>query len=196
MKSAGEARSTREKPLPFLSGVPTWRTMPFGLLAATLTALLAGCEAPEVDVSGTAARLRASVTKRVTSPAPRSPETLTVDRAIAEALAASPQLDQMASRVAAAAEQVKIAEAGFYPRLVLLNDYARTDNPMYAMMDLVNQRRLEPTTNFNDLGTQSNFSTLLQAQWSVFDGGRTYYNRQAAAGQELGAKAALAAERN
>jgi outer membrane protein len=121
---------------------------------------------------------------------------LTVDRAITEALAASPQLDQMASRVAAAKEQVKMAEAAFYPRLVLSNDYTRTENPMYAMMALVNQRRLDPTTNFNDLGAQSNFSAQLQAQWSIFDGGRSYYSRQSAAGQELGAKAALAAERN
>jgi outer membrane protein len=102
----------------------------------------------------------------------------------------------MASRVAAAVEQVKLAEAAFYPRVILLNDYTRTDNPMFAMMALVNQRRIEPSTNFNDLGTQSNFSTQLQAQWSVFDGGRSYYNRQAAGSQELGAQAALAAERN
>jgi outer membrane protein TolC len=63
-------------------------------------------------------------------------------------------------------------------------------------MAIINQRRLDPTTNFNDPGAQSNLSTQLQAQWSVFDGGRSYYNRQAAASQELGAKATLAAERN
>jgi outer membrane protein TolC len=102
----------------------------------------------------------------------------------------------MASRVAAAAEQVRIAEAAFYPRLILSNDYTRTDNPVYAMMAIINQRRLDPSINFNDPGVQSNFSTQLQAQWSVFDGGRSYYDQQAAGRQELGARASLAAERN
>lgn len=175
---------------------PARKTRIVTLLAMALMIAGAGCHEPQANVSSTAARLRTSVTKQVEAPASQPLGVLTVDRAIAEALAASPQLDQMANRVAAAREQVKLAEAAFYPRLVLSSDYSRTDNPVYAMMAIINQRRLDPTTNFNDPGEQSNVSTQLQAQWSVFDGGRSYYNRQAASSQELGAKAALAAERN
>jgi len=167
-----------------------------GLVAAAIAAFAAGCQEPQADVSKTAAGLRATATRRVEAPAPKPVGVLTVDRAIAEALAASPQLAQMASRVDAAAEQVKMAEAAFYPRLILSNDYTRTDNPVYAMMAIINQQRLDPSINFNDPGVQSNLSTQLQAQWSVFDGGRSYYNQQAAGRQELGARASLAAERN
>lgn len=167
-----------------------------GLPAVVLLIVGAGCQGPEADVASTAAGLRTRVTRQVQAPAPQPRGVLTVDRAIAEALTASPLLDQMANRVAAAREQVKLAEAAFYPRLVLSSDYTRTDNPVYAMMAIINQRRLSPSTNFNDPGAQTNLSTQLQAQWSVFDGGQSYYNHQAAGSQELGARAASAAERN
>lgn len=174
----------------------TTRTIIWGLVVGSIVVFAAGCHEPQAEVSRTAAGLRAAVTRRVEAPAPRPQGVLTVDRAIAEALVASPQLAQMESRIAAAAEQVRMAQAAFYPRLVLANDYTRTDNPVYAMMAIINQRRMEPTINFNDPGVQSNLSTQLQAQWSVFDGGRSYYNQQAAGRQELGARAGLAAERN
>jgi outer membrane protein len=192
--SAGQPGHFR--PAWFLNIMPGRGAGTLALLAAALMISGSGCQESAADVSSTAAGLRASVTRRVEAAAPSPSGVLTVDRAIAEALTASPQLAQMASRVAAAAEQVKMAEAAFYPRLVLANDYTRTDNPVYALMAIINQRRLDPTTNFNDPGAQSNLSTQLQAQWSVFDGGRSYYNRQAAGREELGARAALAAERN
>lgn len=167
-----------------------------GLVAGIVAVCTAGCQAPQAEVFKTAASLRTAVTQRMEAPAPGPLGVLTVDRAIAEALAASPQLAQVQSRVAAAAEQVRMAQAAFYPSLVLANEVTRTDNPVYAMMAIINQRRMEPTINFNDPGAQSNLSTQVQAQWSVFDGGRSTYNRQAAARQEIGAKAALAAEQN
>lgn len=196
MKDRGKGRSAHDKPVWFRRTIPAPRAGTVSLLAAVLMMVGAGCHESQADIASTAAGLRTVVTRQVQAPAPRPLGVLTVDRAIAEALAASPQLDQMANRVAAAREQVKLAEAAFYPTLVLSNDYTRTDNPVYAMMAIINQRRLNPSINFNDPGTQSNNSTQLQAQWSVFDGSRSYYNRQAASSQELGAKAALAAERN
>jgi outer membrane protein len=196
MKETSKGHQEHDKPPRFFVTLSKQKTGTAGSLAAVVMVVAAGCQGPQADVSSTAAGLRTSVTKRVETPAPQPLGVLTVDRAIAEALAASPQLAQMAGRVAAAAEQVKLAEAAFYPRVVLSNDYTTTDNPVYALMAIINQRRLEPSVNFNDPGQQSNFSTQLQAQWSVFDGGRSYYNHQAAGSQELGAKAALAAARN
>jgi outer membrane protein TolC len=196
MKNTRDDQRGSDKPVRLLGTVPGRKAGALGLLAGVLATMGAGCHEPQAEISGTAAGLRTKVTQQVQAPTPQPLGVLTVDRAIAEALAASPQLDQMANRVAAATEQVKLAEAAFYPRLVLSSDYSRTDNPVYAMMAIINQRRLNPSTNFNDPGEQSNLSTQLQAQWTVFDGGRSYYNRQAAGSQELGAKAALAAERN
>ncbi len=196
MRRKGAGQLGDEKLTGWSHGYPMKEAAVAGLLAAGIMVAASGCQDPQADTARTAGQLRASVTRRVEAPAPRPIGPLTVDRAIAEALAASPQLAQMESRLAAAVEQVKLAEAGFYPRLVLSNDYTRTDNPVYAMMAIINQRGLTPGINFNDPGAQSNFSTQLQAQWSVFDGGQTYYGRQAAAQQAKGAEASLAAERN
>jgi outer membrane protein len=196
MKTTSKGRRGSGKRAWLWGALPRHRAAAVGLVAVVLMAMGAGCHQSRTDVSSTAAGLRTVVTRQVQTPAPQPLGALTVDRAIAEALAASPQLDQMANRVAAAREQVKLTEAAFYPRLILSSDYSRTDNPVYALMAIINQRRLEPSTNFNNPGEQSNLSTQLQAQWSVFDGGRSYYNRQAASSQELGAKAALAAQRN
>ena len=44
---------------------------------------------------------------------------LTAERAVEEALQASPELEQMRQRMRAAAEQVRQVEATFYPRLVI-----------------------------------------------------------------------------
>jgi len=62
------------------------------------------------------------------------PALLTLDRAIDEALAASPELEQVKQRIQAASEQVKQAEALFYPRLVFTEDYGLTDQPGTAFM--------------------------------------------------------------
>jgi outer membrane protein TolC len=196
MKTIREEQRGHDKPVRLLGTVPGRKVGAIGLLAGVLATVGAGCHGPQAEISSTAAGLRTNVTRQVQASAPHSLDVLTIDRAIAETLAASPQLDQMANRVAAAREQVKLAEAAFYPRLVLSSDYSRTDNPVYALMAIINQRRLDPSTNFNDPGEQSNLSTQLQAQWTAFDGGRSYYSRQAAGSQEFGAKAALAAERN
>lgn len=116
---------------------------------------------------------------------------LTLELAIEEALAGSPELDQIRRRSAAAEEQVKQAEAAFYPRLILAEEYNTTDNPMYALMAVINQRRLQPSFNFNQPGQQQNFSSRIQGQWTVFEGGRRVYERKAA----LGRRDSLEAER-
>ena len=102
MKETSEGQLEQDKPARFVSTVPGRKAGTAGLLACVLVFTAAGCQGPQADVSSTAARLRTSVTKRAATPAPQPPGVLTVDRAIAEALAASPQLAQMASRVAAA----------------------------------------------------------------------------------------------
>ncbi len=124
------------------------------------------------------------------------PGSLTVDRAIEEALRVSPELEQIQQRIGAAAEQVKQAEASFYPRLVLSEDFNVTDNPVYAIMDMINQRRFTPTINFNDPGQAQNAASRIQAEWVLFQGGSRWYDRKAALGQHSSIKAELQAGRN
>jgi outer membrane protein len=125
---------------------------------------------------------------------PKGP--LTVERAIQEALKASPELEQIRLRIEAAGEQVKQANAAFYPRLILAEEYNATDNPVYALMNIINQRRLQPNVDFNSPGQQQDYSTQVRGQWSVFEGGSRFYDRKAALGQRDSIEAELRSARN
>ena len=121
---------------------------------------------------------------------------LTVDRVISEALHASPELEQVRQRINAAEEQVHQADASFYPRLVASERFNTTNNPVYALMNIINQRRLKSDVNFNNPGTQQDFATRIRADWSLFEGGRRYYGRQAAIGVKESLEGDLMAARN
>jgi outer membrane protein len=121
---------------------------------------------------------------------------LTAERAIQEALKASPELEQISMRIAAAGEQVKQANAAFYPRLILAEEYNTTDNPVYALMNIINQRRLQPNVDFNSPGQQQDFSTQIRGQWSLFEGGSRFYDRKAALGERDSLEAELLSARN
>ncbi len=169
----------------------------FGLLGALVSVcLICGCSAsrpsgmetstvssseggylPEDDVPST--------------PVIAEPTVLTLERAIREALDVSPELDQMQQRVKAASEQVRQAEASFYPRLVVTEDFSITNNPVFAAMHIINQRRLLPGTDFNDPGTQQDFATKLQGELVVFQGGAGWFDRRAAVAQKSAARAEL-----
>lgn len=121
---------------------------------------------------------------------------LTLDRAIEEALRASPELEQIRERLDASEQQVRQAEASFYPRLILAEDFNATDNPVFALMDIINQRRLQTDVNFNEPGRQQNFSSKVQGEWLLFQGGSRWYDRNAALGQKKSIDAELLAARN
>jgi outer membrane protein len=121
---------------------------------------------------------------------------LTAERAIQEALKASPELEQIRLRIEAAGEQVKQANAAFYPRLILAEEYNATDNPVYALMNIINQRRLQPNVDFNSPGQEQDFSTQIRGQWSVFEGGRRFYERKAALGERDSLEGELLSARN
>jgi outer membrane protein TolC len=112
---------------------------------------------------------------------PASPRkgTLTLDQAIEEALKASPELQQIEQRINAANEQVRQAEAAFYPRLIFSEEFNVTDNPVFALMNIINQRRLQPDVNFNNPGQRQNFASRIKGEWSLFEGGNSWHNRKA-----------------
>ena len=121
---------------------------------------------------------------------------LTVERAIEEALGASPELAQIHQRLRAAAEQVRQADASFYPRLIVSEDFNITNNPVFALMDVINQRRFQPDIDFNNPGTQQNFGSRIRGEWSLFEGGSHWYGRKATAAQQRSVNAELAVARN
>jgi outer membrane protein len=113
-------------------------------------------------------------------PNAKAPGILTLERAIAGSLSSSPELEQMERRIEAAVQQIRQAEAAYYPQLVLSQDFHATDNPVYAMMHIINQRRLDPMTNFNDPGWQHNYGSQIRTEMMLLDAGGRSSNRQAA----------------
>ncbi|NLH16884.1 MAG: TolC family protein [Phycisphaerae bacterium] len=169
--------------------------------------MIAGCGPSDmVSSADPAVTLRSSVLRKIQAAETQSeldPNSrvvtsgpLTVERAVEEALVASPELEQIAARIQAAHELVKQAESNFYPRLVLSETYNTTDNPVYGMMNIINQRRLTPTTNFNFPGTQQNWSTQIGAEWMLLDAGGRQHNRNAAEQNKQATSSQLAAARN
>ena len=66
---------------------------------------------------------------------------LLIDQAIREALEASPEMEQIRSRVQAAADLARQGGSSFYPRLVISEEFSYTDNPVYGMMHIINHLR-------------------------------------------------------
>ena len=115
-------------------------------------------------------------------PAPASGK-LTLERAIEEALAASPELEQIQRRIDAASEQVRQAEALFLPKFTFVQDYGLTNQPGAAFMYIINQRRFQQGIDFNNPGVQQNFTTGFRGELQVFSGGADWYGRKAAQSQ-------------
>jgi outer membrane protein TolC len=109
-----------------------------------------------------------------------SSSVLTLDRAVEEALAASPELEQIKRRIEAASEQVRQAESYFYPKLIVTEDYGLTNEPGQAFMYIINQRRFLPSIDFNEPGVQQDLTTRVQGEIQFFSGGADWYGRKAA----------------
>ena len=107
---------------------------------------------------------------------------LSLPEATSLALERNPDLATIEQRLVAARAALRQAEASFYPHLRVGETYAASDNPVQAFMMTLNQRRLSlsPTTDFNDPPTTDNFNTRLFATYSLYDGGSTLADRQAA----------------
>ncbi len=133
---------------------------------------------------------------RQMAPEASSTGRLTVDRAIGEALRVSPDLAQIQARMEAARQQVRQAEAAFYPRIVMSEEFNITNNPVFAAMNIINQRRLLRSTDFNNPGEQQNFGTRLQGEWVLFQGGSRLFDRGAAVQHGKAVASELQAARN
>jgi outer membrane protein len=121
---------------------------------------------------------------------------LTLDNAIREALRSSPELEQINRRIDAASAQIKQADAAFYPRIIVSEEYNDTNNPVYALMNIINERRFQTNIDFNHPGAQQNFGTRIKGELSLFEGGSRWYMHKAAVGERESIRANLEAARN
>lgn len=171
------------------------------LLLAVTAALLSACATPATPLTKEEHRLPQETVLRQwkarTQGGGGQPEgPLTVERAAEDALKASPELEQIRQRMRAAAEQVRQVDATFYPRLIVSEDYNITNNAVFALMDIINQRRFRPDIDFNNPGTQQNFGTRIRGEWALFEGGSRWYERKATIARQRSVSAELAAARN
>ncbi len=129
--------------------------------------------------------------------APLAPA-ITLEDAVAAALANSPTLQAAASRIDSAQAMLKQAQSYYYPSIGLAATYSISDNPIQAFMMQLNQRTLnmqDPAFDPNHPDDTDNVRGSVVAQWRIFDRQRDAGKHMARLGAEASAEA-LAAARN
>jgi outer membrane protein TolC len=81
----------------------------------------------------------------------RGAEVWTLEHAIQHALTNSPDARIAQRRIAAARAGVDQANSALWPQIQLQSSYTRTDNPMLAFGNILNQRSFSSSLNFNDV---------------------------------------------
>ncbi len=107
-------------------------------------------------------------------------EPWTLERALDQALKASPDAEIARQRMAATQAGLAQADAAFRPRLQFQSSYLRTDNPMLVFGSILNQRVYSPTLDFNDVPDVDNFNAKGMLTLPLYTGGRNTANRSAA----------------
>ena len=126
-------------------------------------------------------------------------EPLTLGEAAALALEAHPAISAAGAETRQAEEGVRVARAGFLPRLAWSGSYTRSNNPVYAFGTLLSQRRFSEA-NFaidalNSPAPVQNFQAILSVEQAVFDANHTKHAIRAARLQEeMSAEEGLARE--
>jgi outer membrane protein len=123
-------------------------------------------------------------------------QTLTLPEAIQIALKNNPDLATAQQRVKAARAGIQQTESALWPHVRVSESYVGSDNPVQAFMMTLNQRAFNLNTDFNHPDNTDNLGTKVLAQWSLYDGGQSLANRQAAKLNSEAAAQSLDAARN
>jgi outer membrane protein TolC len=115
-------------------------------------------------------------------------ETWSLDRAVATALAQSPDARMAQARIEGAQALVDQARSAWLPQLSVSGRYVETNNPMQAFGSILNQRAFNNTIDFNHPGRIDNFNATGTLAYNLYSGGRATAGRTAArAGAEAAA---------
>ena len=114
-------------------------------------------------------------------------EPWTLDRAVAYALAHSPDAQVARTRVEGAQALVQQALSAWYPQLAVSGRYTDTNNPMVAFGSILNQRAFNFGLDFNHPGQIDNLDAAGTVAYNLYSGGKASAGRQAA---RAGAQAA------
>lgn len=125
-----------------------------------------------------------------------SAESWTLEKAIAQALAHSPDAVIAEHRIVAARAGLEQANSAFYPHLQAQSGYMWTNNPVTVFGAILNQKAFTPDLNFNDVPDVDNLNVKGSVQWYLYNGGRNLANADAAKSNEASAKKDAEAVRN
>jgi outer membrane protein TolC len=114
-------------------------------------------------------------------------EPWTLDRAVAYALAHSPDAQVARARVEGAQALVQQAQSAWFPQLAVSGRYTDTNNPMMAFGSILNQRAFNFGLDFNHPGQIDNLDAAGTVAYNLYSGGKASASRQAS---RAGAQAA------
>ncbi len=125
-------------------------------------------------------------------------EPWTLERALQQALSASPEARLAQQRIVAAQAGLEQANAAFWPRLQFQSSYTASDNPMLAFGSILNQRAYNYNSppNPNDLGTVDDFNARGLVTVPLYAGGKNAAARKAATANTDAARQDNAAVQN
>ena len=105
------------------------------------------------------------------------PVPLTLQEAIATAVADNPEMTAAESRVEAAQTRVRQARSGYLPQLSFSETFNQTTNPVGAFGTKLNQAAITQQDfapeRLNDPEAINNFITAFNLEWSLYNGGQT-----------------------
>jgi outer membrane protein TolC len=106
-------------------------------------------------------------------------EPWTLDRAVAYALAHSPDAQVARARVEGAQALVQQAQSAWFPQLAVSGRYTDTNNPMMAFGSILNQRAFNFGLDFNHPGQIDNLDAAGTVAYNLYSGGKASASRQA-----------------
>ena len=107
-------------------------------------------------------------------------EVWTLERALQHALVHNPDARIAQHRIDLAQAQLAQANSAFWPRLQIQSSYTRTDNPMMAFGNILNQRSFDSSLNFNDVPETDDINVRGLVTAPLYAGGRNTAERKAA----------------
>lgn len=107
-------------------------------------------------------------------------EVWTLRRALEFALANNPDAKTAQQRINAANANLQQANSTFWPKAQIQSSYTRTDNPMMAFGNILNQRAFDSSLNFNNVPETDDVNVRGLITAPLYAGGRSIAERGAA----------------
>ncbi len=123
-------------------------------------------------------------------PHPSWGETVTLEQAMREAVAARPFVQAARQQAVAAEAAMGEARSGYYPRATLSENFVWTNEPATSMFISLNQEKLEVRQDadfYNDPPSRKDFETSLKIEQPLYDPDIIYGRRRAEATAEAAA---------